>query len=306
MDKWISPRRRGVTGWSVGRWTAPTLGRGAEDGAQSGLDIVDLGEFLLDQANHLGANRQPAGGTQQLEAAMEVVGEAAQASSRGESPLRGPPVNPSPGAGSAFTTAPTPAGSVRSHHQFQLSKPDGGLGHLPVTGRVRGCSGNSGSRPSPDPRRLAPPESSSTENRPSACRIRCKRGHSAPPRPSGTAAWPAAGRSASEPAAQPPPEGLPTPRRYSRVPRKSEPCPSTPFPAPLAPARFATPHPNLEQLRPPSAIWHPPAHHGVAYTDPTTVDAASSARVVCQAPETGHPGGLWPTGRYRSEPAYSG
>ena len=161
-------------------------------------------------------------------------------------PLRGPPVNPSPGAGSAFTTAPTPAGSVRSHHQFQLSKPDGGLGHLPVTGRVRGCSGSSGSRPSPDPRRLAPPESSSTENRPSACRIRCKRGHSAPPRPSGTAAWPAAGRSASEPAAQPPPEGLPTPRRYSRVPRKSEPCSSTPFPAPAGTRaiRYAPPEPR--------------------------------------------------------------
>ena len=49
------------------------LRRGAEDRAQSGLDIVDHGEFLLDQANHLRADRQAAGGTQQLEAAMEGV-----------------------------------------------------------------------------------------------------------------------------------------------------------------------------------------------------------------------------------------
>ena len=39
-----------------------------------------------------------------------------------------------------------------------------------------------------------------------------------PPRPSGTAAWPSAGRSASESAPQRPPERLPNLRAYSRVP----------------------------------------------------------------------------------------
>ena len=34
----------------MAKWTAATLGRGAEDRAQSGLDKGDLGEFLLDQA----------------------------------------------------------------------------------------------------------------------------------------------------------------------------------------------------------------------------------------------------------------
>ena len=34
----------------------------AEHRAQSGLDIVDHGEFLLDQANHLRADRHPAAG----------------------------------------------------------------------------------------------------------------------------------------------------------------------------------------------------------------------------------------------------
>ena len=39
-------------------------------------------------------------------------------------------------------------------------------------------------------------------------------------RPSGTAAWPSAGRLASESASQRLPEGLPNPRVYSRVPPK--------------------------------------------------------------------------------------
>ena len=200
-------------------------------------------------------------------------------------PLRGPPVNPCPGAGSAFTTAPTPAGSVRSHHQFQLSKPDGGLGHLPVTGRVRGCSGSSGSRPSPDPRRLAPPESSSTENRPSACRIRCKEGI----RPRHDRQAPPLGRQRA---------GRRQSRPLSRPLRAFQPRAGTPG-YPGNPNRARQRHSQhrwhpRDSLRPtrtsnnsgaPSAIWHPPAHHGVAYTDPTTVDAASSARVVCQAPE---------------------
>ena len=54
-------------------WTAATLGCGAEDRAQSGLDIGDLGEFLLDQTNHFRADRDTAGGTQQLETAMKGV-----------------------------------------------------------------------------------------------------------------------------------------------------------------------------------------------------------------------------------------
>ena len=71
VDMWISPRRRE---WSVARWTAPALGCGAEDRAQSGLDIGDLGEFLLDQTNHLRADRHTTGGTQQLETTMKRVG----------------------------------------------------------------------------------------------------------------------------------------------------------------------------------------------------------------------------------------
>ena len=55
-----------------GRWAAPTLGRRAEGGAQSGLDIVDHGEFC--SIGDLRADRKTAGGTQQLEAALERVG----------------------------------------------------------------------------------------------------------------------------------------------------------------------------------------------------------------------------------------
>ena len=61
----------------MARWTAPTLRCGAEDRAQSGLDIGYLGEFLLDHTNHLCADRHTAGGTQQLETAMKRVGEIA-------------------------------------------------------------------------------------------------------------------------------------------------------------------------------------------------------------------------------------
>ena len=49
----------------------------AEHRTQSGLEIVDHGEFPLDRANHLRAHPQTAGGTQQLEAAMQGVGESA-------------------------------------------------------------------------------------------------------------------------------------------------------------------------------------------------------------------------------------
>ena len=48
-------------------------GSGAEDRAEGGIDIVDLGEFLLNQADYLSADGKTAGGTQQLEAAMERV-----------------------------------------------------------------------------------------------------------------------------------------------------------------------------------------------------------------------------------------
>ena len=49
----------------------------AEHRTQSGLEIVDHGEFPLDRANHLRAHPQTAGSTQQLEAAMQGVGESA-------------------------------------------------------------------------------------------------------------------------------------------------------------------------------------------------------------------------------------
>ena len=55
------------------RWTAPTLGRGAEDRAQSGLDKGDLGEFLLDQAITSARIERPRVAHSRLNRAMEVV-----------------------------------------------------------------------------------------------------------------------------------------------------------------------------------------------------------------------------------------
>ena len=55
------------------RWTAPTLGRGAEDRAQSGLDKGDLGEFRLDQAITCARIERPRVAHSRLNRAMEVV-----------------------------------------------------------------------------------------------------------------------------------------------------------------------------------------------------------------------------------------
>ena len=65
-------------------------------------------------------------------------------------------------------------------------------------------------------------------------------------------------------------------------------------------------HPHLEHQSDagaPAATWPPlPAHHGVAYTDPSTVDSSflSQGRVP-GTPETSPPGRLRPEGRYRTE-----
>ena len=56
-----------VAGGRRRRW-----GRRAEGRAQSGLDFVDHGEFC--SIGDLRADRKTAGGTQQLEAALERVG----------------------------------------------------------------------------------------------------------------------------------------------------------------------------------------------------------------------------------------
>ena len=45
----------------------PASGSRAEYGTQSGLDFVYLGEFILDQAQHLSADGKTTGGAQQLE-----------------------------------------------------------------------------------------------------------------------------------------------------------------------------------------------------------------------------------------------
>ena len=55
--------------------------------------------------------------------------------------------------------------------------------------------------------------------------------------------------------------------------------------------------PNLEQQSDtgaPATTSYPPPHHASLYADPSTVDAVSSAKVVYQAPRTGHPGTIWP------------
>ena len=102
-----------------------------------------------------------------------------------------------------------------------------------------------------------------------------------PPRPSGTATWPSVGRSASPSASQRPPERLPNPRVYSRVPPESETVPvNAVFSASLTPRDSPRLHPYLEQqfdTGTPSASWHPPSLHGLAYTDPTPGDAGSPA-----------------------------
>ena len=85
--------------------------------------------------------------------------------------------------------------------------------------------------------------------------------------------------------------GLPNLRGYLRVPPEIRIVPvnavPSAIPAPLAPRDSPRLLPNLEQQSDtgaPSTTWHPPAHHGVAYADPSTVDAVSSAKVVYQAP----------------------
>ena len=61
-------------------------------------------------------------------------------------------------------------------------------------------------------------------------------------RPSGTAVWPSAGRSASESAPQRLPERFPNPRVYSRVPPENpKQCPKAPFLSLADAKRFATP-----------------------------------------------------------------
>ena len=75
---------------------------------------------------------------------------------------------------------------------------------------------------------------------------------------------------------------------------------------PLAPRDSPRLHPHLEHQSAagaPAATWPPlPAHHGVAYTDPSTVDSSflSQGRVP-GTPETSPPGRLRPEGRYRTE-----
>ena len=112
-----------------------------------------------------------------------------------------------------------------------------------------------------------------------------------PPRPSGTAAWPSAGRSASPSAPQRPPERLPNPRVYSRVPpeiRKG--ARQRRFLSVADATRFATPESlprtTIRHRRSVGASWHPPALHGLAYTE----TPPPAMQVPPPALETGHPG----------------
>ncbi len=70
------------------------------------------------------------------------------------------------------------------------------------------------------------------------------RGIRTPPPPAATAVSPSARRSASESASQRPPEALPNPRRYSRVPPNIRKMPVNAVSQRRWPARFATPAPR--------------------------------------------------------------